>query len=134
MTPQTTSLPSVLVVEDEILIRIDVVDMIEDAGFRTYEADSADVAMSLMKQHSDIGILFTDVEMPGSMNGLDLAARVKDEWPLVTVIIASGKVGIEKSEMPDGATFLAKPYASSLVCKTLHDVSHPSGGGTEAAP
>lgn len=116
-----SKLPAVLVVEDEFLTRMDAVDMIRDAGFRTYEAGTADVAISLMERHGDIGILFTDIDLPGSMDGLELAAYVRDGWPPVEILIASGVVGIEKSDMPDGTCFFAKPYATRHVISELHN-------------
>lgn len=94
MSSENRNPPAVLVVEDEILIRMDVVDIIENAGYKTYEAGTADAAIKLMEQHDDIGILFTDVELPGSMDGLKLAAHVSNGWPPVVVIIASGNIGI----------------------------------------
>ncbi|MDO5758100.1 MAG: response regulator [Rhodobacterales bacterium] len=123
MSSPARNTPAVLVVEDEILIRMDVVDIIEDAGYKTYEAGTADAAVKLMERHGDIGILFTDVELPGSMDGLRLAAHIRDGWPPVVIIIASGNIGIQKTAMPEGATFLAKPYAASLISKTLHEAS-----------
>lgn len=116
-------LPAVLVVEDEVLNRMDAVDIIEDAGFMVYEAASADAAISLMKKHSDISILFTDIDMPGTMDGLKLAAYVRDRWPPVTIIIASGAVSVEEAAMPVGSSFFAKPYVTSQITKALHEIA-----------
>lgn len=66
MIAKDTRLPAVLIVDDDALIRMDAVDMIKDAGFRTYEAASADAAIVLLERHHDIGIMFTDIDMPGS--------------------------------------------------------------------
>ncbi|MBU2359166.1 MAG: response regulator [Alphaproteobacteria bacterium] len=115
--------PAVLVVEDEPLIRMDAVDMITNAGFWTYEASSADQAIALMDQHADIGILFTDIEMPGTMDGLKLAAYVRDRWPPVLIIIASGAVGLDRSTFPAGASFFPKPYAAHQITATLHEIA-----------
>jgi CheY-like chemotaxis protein len=117
------TLPAVLIVEDETLIRMDAVDMIMDAGFKTYEADSADQAILLMKQHADIGILFTDIEMPGSMDGLKLAAYVRDRWPPVVIIIASGATGIDAKTFPEGASFFPKPYSTSQIISSLQEIA-----------
>ncbi|SHF95412.1 Response regulator receiver domain-containing protein [Loktanella atrilutea] len=121
------SRPAVLIVEDETLIRMDAFDMIREAGFKTYEASSADQAIALMDQHSDIGILFTDIEMPGSMDGVKLAAYVRDRWPPVVIIIASGAVGLDRSTFPDGASFFPKPYLASQITATLHDIARQFG-------
>ncbi|MEB8386920.1 response regulator [Rhodobacteraceae bacterium KMM 6894] len=115
--------PAVLVVEDDPLIRMDAVGTIEDAGFRTYEAASATVAIEMMERHDDIAILFTDIEMPGPMNGLTLAAHVRDGWPPVAIIIASGLANVERAALPNGAVFLPKPYASRQVITTLTHLS-----------
>ncbi|WP_186766700.1 response regulator [Puniceibacterium confluentis] len=123
MTQDIKKRPAVLIVEDEPLLRMDAVDMIGDAGFRTYEAGTAAAAITIMETHSDIGILFTDIDMPGSMDGLQLAAHVHQGWPQVAIVIASGVVEIEKVGMPEGAMFFSKPYASSQVTRTLQDIA-----------
>lgn len=123
MTTETNKLPAVLVVEDEPLIRMDTVDTIEDAGFRTYEAGTAAAAIALMERHDDIGILLTDIDMPGSMDGLELAAHVRQGWPTVAILIASGVVESERTGMPEGSLFFSKPYATSEITRTLHDIA-----------
>ena len=116
-------LPAVLVVEDEPLIRMDAVDFITEAGFQTYEASSADQAIALMNKHADIGILFTDVEMPGSMDGLKLAAYIRDRWPPVVIIIASGATHIKAVNMPIGSLFFPKPYSTNKISQSLKDIA-----------
>lgn len=113
----------VLVVEDEPLIRMEAVDMIEDAGFLTFEANSADKAILLMEQHSDINILFTDIDMPGSMDGLELAAYVQTHWPAVKIMIASGVVDAERLTLPESALFFPKPYPTSHIISALQQES-----------
>ena len=120
---QSRGLPAVLIVEDDYLIRMDAVDMIRDAGFKTYDASSADQAILLMDQHSDIGILFTDIDMPGSMDGLKLAAYVRDRWPPVVIIVASGATGVDHKMLPTGASFFPKPYQTSLISRSLRDIA-----------
>ncbi|MSU89241.1 response regulator [Rhodobacteraceae bacterium 2CG4] len=114
---------AVLVVEDEPLIRMEAIDMIEDAGFPTYGAGNADDAIALMERHADIAILFTDVEMPGSMDGLKLAAYVRDRWPPVHIIFASGIMGIEKMDVPDGCLCFPKPYPTGRIASALNDIA-----------
>ncbi len=123
MSIQSKQLPAVLIVEDEPLIRLDAVDMITDAGFRAHEASSADQAILLMEEHADIGILFTDIDMPGSMDGLKLAAYVQDRWPPVAIIIASGAVGIDALTLPLGSTFFPKPYPANLISQSLRQIA-----------
>ena len=111
---------AILVVEDDVLIRMEAVDMIEDAGFRTYQAKSADAALTTLNGASDIGILFTDVDMPGSMNGLGLAAHVGATWPDIRIIVASGILGVGDGDLPDGACFFPKPYPTDQIIRALH--------------
>ncbi len=100
----------ILIVEDDPLLLIDAVDMAEDAGFTAYAARNADEAIERMRKHADIRILFTDVDMPGSMDGLRLAHYVRDRWPPVEIIVVSGLRHIPLEEMPASSLFFAKPY------------------------
>lgn len=101
---------SILVVEDEALLRFSIGDDLRDRGFRVYEAANADAAIRILEQHSDIEVLFTDIDMPGSMDGLRLSAAVRDRWPPVKIIITSGKQRPGAAMMPGDALFLPKPY------------------------
>jgi DNA-binding NtrC family response regulator len=114
---------SVLVVEDEVLIRIDVAGTIEDLGFRTYQAGTAEAAIALMQRHDDIQILFTDIDMPGSMDGLQLAAYIHERWPLVAIVVTSGAMSVAADAMPEGAVFLPKPYEMAALSKTLKNMA-----------
>lgn len=111
--------PVVLVVEDEPIIRMDVVAIIEDVGFDVIEATNADEAIVLLESRPDISIVFTDIDMPGSMDGLKLAHAVRKRWPPVVLIIASGRVTPTPEEMPAETVFLRKPYTQSMVAKAL---------------
>lgn len=101
---------TVLVVEDEGLIRANAVDMIRDLGFEVIEAADADQAISFLERCDRISVVFTDVQMPGSMDGLRLVAVIRDRWPPVALLVTSGQV--TPSELPSGARFLAKPYGA----------------------
>jgi CheY-like chemotaxis protein len=109
----------VLVVEDDAMIRMDVVSMIEDAGFDVLEAVDADEAIGILESRSDITVVFTDIEMPGSMNGLKLAFAVRDRWPPVAIIIASGRIRPQPDEMPTEVAFLRKPYSEASVLEAV---------------
>ena len=102
--------PEVLVVEDEFSTRMVAADMISDMGLRVREAADADEALQALKDHPEIGVLFTDVEMPGAMSGLDLAEQVHEDRPNVELIVTSGGTALQDSELPDDGTFLCKPY------------------------
>src|SRR5271156_6422640 len=101
---------NVLIVEDDFLIRANAVDIIEEAGFRVDEASNADAAIRILEQRRNVGVVFTDVHMPGTLNGLDLARLVERRWPGTGVIVTSGRA--MKMDIPGRAIFLAKPYSS----------------------
>ena len=104
--------PVVLVVEDEELIRMTAMAMVEDAGFEAISACDADEAIRILESRNDIRAVFTDVQMPGSMDGIRLARVVHNRWPPVALIITSGQANVQESELPTGGRFLPKPYSS----------------------
>ncbi len=105
------SLPKeVLVVEDEPLIRIAATDALVDRGIMAWEAGDADEAFQALERHPRIGLVFTDVNMPGEMDGLHLAHEVSAARPDIELIVTSGAVDAEEVDLPDNGTFLPKPY------------------------
>ena len=100
----------VLVVDDEPIIRMNALDMLTDAGFGVLEAADAGEALGVLADHPEIGLVFTDINMPGSMDGLELARRVHELRPDVHLIITSGKVLPNVTDMPDDGEFIGKPY------------------------
>ena len=120
---ETAIPPAILVVEDMAVIRMDAVATIEEAGFRAYEAASADEGIRMLEKHPDIAVLFTDVDMPGGMNGLALAHYARNRWPPVEIIIASGAANPVKSDLPDRTHFLPKPYPMHHVIAVLHNLA-----------
>ena len=113
--PQVT----VLVIEDEPLIRMTVADDLQVAGFLVLEADNADEALQLLETHSCIRAIFTDIDMPGDIDGLKLAWIVRDRWPPIEIVITSGNRNVDISEMPDGALFFPKPYAHQPIVDAM---------------
>ena len=111
--------PVVLVVEDESLIRTNAVEMVETAGFQAISASDADEAIRILESRNDIRAVFTDVQMPGSMDGLRLARVVRSRWPPVALIVTSGRTKIPEDNLPSGGRFLGKPYHSGQVEETL---------------
>ena len=111
--------PVVLVVEDEQLVRMTAIEMVEQAGFEAIEAIDADEAIRILESRNDIRAVFTDIQMPGSMDGLKLARAVRDRWPPVALIVTSGRTDISANHLPSGGKFLAKPYEPSQVAATL---------------
>jgi CheY-like chemotaxis protein len=114
---------SVLVVEDEALVRMGIVDFLEDQGFRVFEASNADDAIRLLTKSAAISVLFTDVDMPGGMDGLRLAAAVRDRWPPIRIIVTSGHLRGDPTNLPDDAVFFAKPYDPDVIAKTVRQMS-----------
>ena len=105
-----TSAPiNVLVVEDEMVLRMRAVDIVEDAGFTAVEAVNADEALSILETRSDINLLFSDIQMPGSMDGLKLAHAVHERWPSIKIILVSGQVEVADSDKPADSLFVGKP-------------------------
>jgi CheY-like chemotaxis protein len=113
----------VLVVEDEPLIRMGIVGELEDAGFEVLEAANADDAILLLEAHPRIGFLFTDINMPGSMDGLKLAAAVSNRWPPVKIIITTGKGKVLPEYLPPGSRFLGKPYDGAVVAVAFREMA-----------
>jgi len=102
--------PVVLLVEDEPFIRMATADSLEDAGYEVVEAADAQAAHAILQRRTDIRVLFTDVRMPGPMDGLALASLVRSRWPRISVVITSGHLEMGNSLLPQEAVFLAKPY------------------------
>jgi two-component sensor histidine kinase/DNA-binding response OmpR family regulator len=112
MSHSSTGSPAnVLVVEDEMVLRMRAVDIVEDAGFRAVEAVNGDEAISILEARSDISLLFTDIQMPGSMDGLKLAHAVHDRWPAIKIILVSGQVNPSEAERPADSRFFGKPLS-----------------------
>jgi CheY-like chemotaxis protein len=109
MSTDFPEVPNVLVVEDEMILRMRAVDIVEDAGFNPVEAVNADQAISILESRSDISLLFTDIQMPGSIDGLKLAHAVHDRWPSIKIILVSGQVNPSDTERPADSRFFGKP-------------------------
>lgn len=122
MQPSVRKRPVVLIVEDETLIRMNAIEMIEADGFEVIEATGADEAISILEQRGDIRLIFTDIDMPGSMDGLKLAHFVKGRWPPIKIIATSGHAKITESDLPEGSRFLAKPYAATTISRAIHQL------------
>ena len=106
---------AVLVVEDEVLIRMNAVQMVEDADFAAIEACNADEAIAILEVRSDVGAVFTDITMAGSMDGLRLVHAINRRWPLTHLIVTSGMHLVEKTNMPTNGRFIAQPYTPHKV-------------------
>ncbi len=109
----------VLVVEDQPLIRFNALDLVIEAGFHGLGAVNADEAIQILEAQPDISLVFTDIEMPGTMDGLILAHYIHGRWPKVNLIIASGKVIVEENQLPVDAKFFIKPYDNGTIIEEM---------------
>lgn len=115
--------PYALVVDDDGILRLDVVEMLEGVGFRVLEAGDGDEAILVLEQHHlDVVLLFSDVEMPGSRSGFALAREASVRWPYISIVVASGRMRPAKGEMPEGACFIGKPFSAEAVHGHLREV------------
>jgi CheY-like chemotaxis protein len=116
----------ILVVEDEALIRLWVADILEENGFSVLEAKDADAALKVLESRPDVKLLFTDVQMPGSLNGMELAREVHARWPHILLVITSGRERPTRAEIPDDGRFVAKPYSGEELLVQVNDLMHKS--------
>lgn len=107
---EAADVAQILIVEDEFLIRMLAADVATDQGYGVLEAGSSEEAVAILERDRNIGLVFTDIDMPGACDGLALAKLIKRSWPAIRVVITSGKVIPPDNDMPDDVVFLAKPY------------------------
>jgi two-component system, response regulator PdtaR len=125
--------PIVLVVEDDFLLRMDAVDIVRNAGFEAIEAANADQAIAIIEADPDIHIVFTDVQMPGTMDGLRLARFIRDRWPPIKIVATSGRLRVAEEDLPKGSIFVPKPYTPEQIIRTFRQLTD-SDGETIAGP
>ena len=115
----------VLIVEDEMLLRMRAVDMVEDAGYTSVEAVDADEAVAILESRSDIALMFTDIQMPGSMDGLALAHAVHERWPPIKIILVSGQLRRANIDIPPDSHFFGKPLeAKEMIAEMQNMIGH----------
>jgi CheY-like chemotaxis protein len=126
MFPDHSAVPAVvLIVEDEMLLRMRAVDMVEDAGFTSVEAVDADQAVAILESRSDIALLFTDIQMPGSMDGIKLAHAVHERWPPIKIILVSGQLKLATIAIPADSRFFGKPLeAGEMIDEMQNMIGH----------
>jgi CheY-like chemotaxis protein len=115
--------PVILIVEDEPLLRMESAEVIGNAGFEVIQAANADEAIAILSARSDIQVVFTDIQMPGSMDGLKLAQFVRHRWPPIKIVATSGLVVVDEDDLPHGSIFLSKPYVDTEVVSTLRELT-----------
>jgi CheY-like chemotaxis protein len=114
-------------VEDDPLLRMLAIEVVEEAGFVALEAADADEAVVLLESRPDISLLFTDINMPGSMDGLKLAHAVRNRWPPIKILVVSGAVAPKQSDLPANCCFIGKPYEVAALVAELRSLVAASG-------
>lgn len=109
-------------VEDEILVRMGIARELEDEGFTVFEAANADAAIALLHDQPSINLLLTDIDMPGSMDGVKLARAVRVRWPPIKIIVASGHFRMSDADLPEGGQFFPKPYRGSAIAAAFREM------------
>lgn len=112
----------VLIVENEMMLRMRAVDMVEDAGYTPVEAVGADEAIAILESRSDIALMCTDIQMPGSMDGLGLAQTVHKRWPSIKIIVVSGQLNPPRTDLPACSRFFAKPLEAGQMIAEMHSM------------
>ena len=126
--------PTVLIVEDEMMLRMRAVDIVEDAGYTPLEAVNAAERPALLESRSDIQLLFTDIQMPGTMDGLKLAFVVRERWPSIKIILVSGQVSPTSGERPSDSRFFGKPLGAAHMIAELQDMRTTGQGHVKILP
>jgi CheY-like chemotaxis protein len=124
--PRSLLLSTVLVVEDDAVLRACAAEVVANAGYTAVEAADADEAVAILESRSDVALVFTDIQMPGSMDGLGLARTVNDRWPAIKIILVSGRMEPSERERPVNSRFLRKPFATKEMIEGLQDMIRPS--------
>ena len=124
MRPDVMLSAVVLVVDDEPLIRMYARAVLEDAGFAVIEAGNAEEALARLDDRPEISVLFTDINMPGRFDGLELARRVHERRGDVQLIITSGRERPAADQIPDSGAFIAKPYDCTSVARLIRSAQH----------
>ncbi len=123
MAPSTSTIPYALVVDDDHMVRMLACDILEDAGFRTLDAGTGDAAVGILQAHADeIVLLFSDVEMPGRLDGFALARETARTWPQISIVVASGRRAPEPGDMPEHACFIPKPFSAEMIYEHLREI------------
>lgn len=117
--------PTILIVEDDTLMRMHGVDILESAGFTVLEAESADDAIDILQSDSKVDLVFTDIDMPGSMDGIELAAIVGEEWPLIRSLITSSHRNIDREIPAVREIFVSKPWNETALVDRINLALQP---------
>ena len=125
--PDDTDGRVVLIVQEELLIRMDVVEAFETGGFKIFQADTAEKAIDILQREPTIRVVFTDVDLPGTMDGLTLAHYVRHRWPPTILLVGSGRAVLDAGALPSAARFVRKPYSSGNLAEAVLSASGQIG-------
>jgi CheY-like chemotaxis protein len=121
--PDHPCIPAVvLVVEDEMMLRMRAIDIVEDAGYTPLEATDAAEAVAILESRSDVVLMCTDIQMPGEMDGMDLAHVVHERWPTIGIIVVSGQLNLSDLDLPPHSRFFGKPLDAAEVIAEMRDM------------
>jgi DNA-binding NtrC family response regulator len=112
----------VLIVEDDMMLRMRAVDMVEDAGYTPIEAMDAAEAIAILESRSDVALMCTDIQMPGQMDGVGLAHAVHERWPAIRIMVVSGQLNLPHLDLPPRSTFLGKPLDAGEVIAEMREM------------
>lgn len=115
----STSRPTVLVVDDEPMIRMFVADILTDAGYAVIEAGSTDAAIDIIEDEANLKAVVTDINMPGGADGIELARRIARSHPDVRVLVVSGRMRPATYTLPEGSGFLGKPFSDQQLLDSM---------------
>lgn len=121
--PSSSARNVVLVVEDEPFVRLFGADLLEQAGFDVLQAGNADEALRLLETHPEVRVVFSDIEMPGSLDGFGLAQRICQRWPRIGIVLTSGH-RVRPELIPREGRFLAKPYDGKALVRQIEEIMH----------
>src|SRR3712207_3452014 len=115
----------VLVVEDQTLVRMFMADFLDEAGFKVFEAVNADEALTVLQARPDVQAVAPDIEMAGSMNGVELVQVIRERWPGIGVVITSGRERPGPDDLSDRVAFLAKPFLPETIISVIRQLATP---------
>ena len=119
-------MPAILIVEDEALVSLDISEALRAREYDVITVTNADDAIVVLESRNDVHTIFTDINMPGSMDGLKLAAAVRDRWPPVNIIVTSGNRIPDPDQLPEKSLFIPKPYHSAEVLEAVRSFGETS--------
>lgn len=114
---------TILIVEDEAIVRFELIDLFEEEGYRVFAAANADEAITILDHHGEVRIVLTDIEMPGTMDGLKLAHYVRKRFPPTLLLVASGRRSVPPDQMPENSAYFAKPFDPAAMLRKIDEMT-----------